>query len=96
MRLDGQLAQLESSIDSTCGHKKCTRQAVYIVRIHLIDHCTLPGLDVDGNRVFMFCPGCTKEIAAKIAITRDIELTCKTCGRYIAKLHDFYDVERLR
>lgn len=86
---------LESSIDTTCRYDKCTRQAVYIVRIHLIDHCTLPGLDTEGNRVFILCPGCTRGIAERIAITQDISLTCRTCGRVIEKLHDFYDVESL-
>lgn len=95
MKLDEDLARLESSIDSTCGYNKCTRQVVYIVRIHLIDHCTTPGLDVNGNKVFTLCPTCALEIAERIAITQDISMTCKTCGRHIEKLHDFYDVESL-
>lgn len=95
MRLDDDLSYRESEIGIVCENGKCTCQATYIVRIHPMDHCNVPQLDVRGDRVFTFCPSCVASVARRIGAVIDITLRCRTCGRHVSKLHDVYIVESL-
>lgn len=98
MKLDDDLSRLESEIGLVCERRKCTRQAVYIVHVHAIDHCNRPRLDVHGDRIFTLCPACTKVFGQDVIDQLDdlgVSLHCKTCRRHVEKLHDVYTVESL-
>lgn len=98
MKLDDDLSHRENELGVVCERRKCTRQATFVVHVHPIDHCNVPRLDVHGDRIFTLCPACTKLFAKDAMELLDwlgVSLTCKTCGRHVAKLHDVYQVESL-
>jgi hypothetical protein len=60
--------RLETDIGIPCnGYRRCTRQAIFIVRIHNVHECTNEGwpkfsarqLNPDGDSIFFLCHSCT-------------------------------------
>lgn len=110
MKHDDSLQYLEADMGLVCdGYHShtCTAQAVYIVRIHLIDHCNRPKLAAGGDRVFLMCKACMEAIAWRLgeivgemyALLPDSGAeticTCATCGRRVLEMDDVMCVERL-
>jgi len=100
--------QYEADMGLVCQGKTCTRQAVYILRIHAMDLCNKPlHIDKDGNWVTLCCPQCTSEAAIRAAnLVRDLKLMpqeaenehppqCKTCKRDILGIHNLLSIEYL-
>jgi hypothetical protein len=86
------------------GRRRCTKKAVYLIRLHPIDNCV--GRD---EIVYRMCKACTFAAGWRVgeAIggmyaqlpddeTEPIECICDTCGRRIMELHDVFEVERLK
>lgn len=88
------------------GKLKCRAPAIYVVRVHLIDHCNRPKLTPDGFRTFMLCNPCSIKTAQTTAALvneliegaiefGDDKAVCGMCDRPITELSDVFSVERL-
>lgn len=97
------LGRLETDMGIVCDgykHNLCTAQAVYIVQVHLVDHCNKPKLSCNGDRTFLHCNACLKLVTETIKNLVDLVVAsntprCATCSRPVNNIHDVLDVELL-
>lgn len=103
-------ASIEQIRPECDGKVHCHDPAAYAVRIHQVDCCEPRGdketrdLTADGAVVLLLCTPCLAGTARLIegdlanrlaALPHGVRISCQTCGRPIATLHDVLDAERL-
>jgi hypothetical protein len=93
---------LETDLGVICDRRRCTRQAVFIVRIHQIDHCV-----TESDKFYLLCKACTDTASWRMGeligtmyaqlpdSTETVECLCDTCGKRIMEVDDVVTVERL-
>lgn len=88
-----------------CGRHKpfCGKVAVCVVTVHAINACDQPGLGPDGDLAQLCCHECA---ASRVKRAQGLErgiraarkryhmgiIACRTCGRPIAEMSDFFGV----
>jgi len=100
-------AELEDRARLNCN---CGRPANYLALVHQIDNCEprsegeCEDLTPEGDAIVLRCDVCLYVMTAQVHhdITRRIDalpdgarLSCQTCGRPIACLHDVLEAEKL-
>jgi hypothetical protein len=87
------------------GHKHCTRQPVYRVKVHRINFCNTPPAQ---NRYYELCQICVAQLAYQLVETLECiknhqtqqypgePICCVKCQLVITGLHDVFDIEYAR
>lgn len=71
------LSAYESDMGTLCDRPHCTRHAVWVVSVHMIDHCT----EGKVNTVALRCRDCADVLAGQVSEkVRDIKAAVRTKG----------------